>query len=142
MICFVVSQNTFWDDVNRHKGKFHRSALGSCWEFRTVWELCIWTFEVLVLLTLMGNTVISWIEIFQRDVVTAAFAQLWYPFGKSYRSQIIRTVARGMRKFWCPDSTIWFIFYFLSLSLSEIANNRCLNSSQVKNSNWFQKKLD
>lgn len=83
----------------------------------------------------MGNTVISWIEIFQRDVVTAAFAQLWYPFGKSYRSQIIRTVARGMRKFWCPDSTIWFIFYFLSLSLSEIANNRCLNSSQVKNSN-------
>lgn len=34
------------------------------------------------------------------------------------------------------------LLYFWSFSLSEIANNRCLNSSQVKNSNWFQKKLD
>lgn len=34
------------------------------------------------------------------------------------------------------------LHYFWSFSLSEIANNRCLNSSQVKNSNWFQKKLD
>lgn len=89
-----------------------------------------------------------WGKVYHRDIVPAAFSHLRYPFGKKKKKKnqfvngTVLEELRRQKKFWCPDTTFWIIFDFFFLAISEIANNRCLNSSQVKNSNWFQKKLD
>lgn len=87
---------------------------------------------------LTGNAVTFWIKVYHRDIVTAAFSHLWYPFGKKKKKNQFANGAvleelRKWKKIWCPDTTFWIFFdFFFFLAISEIANNRCLNSSQVK----------
>lgn len=89
-----------------------------------------------------GNVDVYWIEFFTRLLSWLLLLSFGIHLGGQSLKAIQFLEEKSLqRKFWCPDSIFWIIFHFFLL-FSEIANNRCLNSSQAKNSNWFQKKLE